>query len=711
VCVFSLAAIGAVALVSLLKIRALTLESSLDIGSAAAGCGSESLREQALLYTTELVESKSDTISMQFKEARNAVVLLKSYIEKIYRNKEEFRLVRVPSYREIPPGEVGMHWFPERGRIPNAQYVEDDLIRSGLLEETYLLGNLKWAPPLIMKNIPDISSIYITTESGQNIQYDGDAALKANAPVLLELRSRRWYKVHQGRNGIYISDLYSDFVGRGLVISITTPFSNEKGEFAGVVGIDFRIEKLDESIRKTVVGKSGYALLVDNEAGEDRSRSEIVSAPGLNEQNQNDVAAFLGTNANEILGEMKSRPSGSGRSTLRTAGRIMEVYVIWAPVKLTGWQLAYIVPDEDIVAPATALYNQITGMTALTVKRVEGLVLTAIVMSASLMLIIVFLTAWAARLIAVRLARPITALTGSVKKIGNGNLDYSSEIKTGDEIEELSLSFEHMTRELKSYIENLNRVTAEKERIGAELSVATRIQASMLPKIFPPFPNRWEFDLYGSMLPAKEVGGDFYDFFLIDKDTLAVLIADVSGKGVPAALFMVIAKTLIKNSAQYGLSPKEVFETVNNLLCANNDEGMFVTAFMGYLDIPTGKFTCVNAGHNPPLLGRDGDFDWIKIKRGLVLGGMEDMFYKEETMTLKPGDMVYLYTDGVTEALNPEEELFGESRLMEAANKCRDSSLKDFIFSIKKEIDAFAGGTEQADDITMLAMQYKGAEK
>jgi sigma-B regulation protein RsbU (phosphoserine phosphatase) len=138
---------------------------------------------------------------------------------------------------------------------------------------------------------------------------------------------------------------------------------------------------------------------------------------------------------------------------------------------------------------------------------------------------------------------------------------------------------------------------------------------------------------------------------------------------------------------------------------------MFVTAFMGYLDIPTGKFTCVNAGHNPPLLGRDGGFEWIKIKHGLVLGGMEDMFYKEETMTIKPGDMVYLYTDGVTEALNPEEELFGESRLMEAANKCGDSGLKDFIFSIKKDIDAFVRGAEQADDITMLVMQYKGTGK
>jgi len=173
---------------------------------------------------------------------------------------------------------------------------------------------------------------------------------------------------------------------------------------------------------------------------------------------------------------------------------------------------------------------------------------------------------------------------------------------------------------------------------------------------------------------------------------------------------MVIAKTLIKNNAQNGLSPKEVFDKVNNLLCANNKEGMFVTAFMGYLDIPSGSLTCVNAGHNPPLLLKDNQFQWIKIKRGLVLGGMEDMHYKEERLTLEKDEIIFLYTDGVTEALNPKNELFSEERLMDAANKSKCSCLKEFTVSMKAEIDAFACGAEQADDITMLAMLYKGSK-
>jgi sigma-B regulation protein RsbU (phosphoserine phosphatase) len=232
----------------------------------------------------------------------------------------------------------------------------------------------------------------------------------------------------------------------------------------------------------------------------------------------------------------------------------------------------------------------------------------------------------------------------------------------------------------------------------------------MLPRIFPAFPDREEFDVYASMLPAKEVGGDFYDFFLIEENKLVILIADVSGKGVPAALFMVIAKTLIKNNAQYGLSPQDVFTTVNNLLCINNEEGMFVTAFMGFLDIRTGKFSCVNAGHNPPLIRQGDRFEWLKIKGGLFLGGMENVSYKQEELKLKSGDMVYLYTDGITEAMNPQREQFTESRLLDAADLYKDCGLKEFAVSIKEKIDEFAEDAEQADDITMLVLKYKGVQ-
>lgn len=264
---------------------------------------------------------------------------------------------------------------------------------------------------------------------------------------------------------------------------------------------------------------------------------------------------------------------------------------------------------------------------------------------------------------------------------------------------------------LKETTEQSAREKAEKERISTELNIATQIQAGMLPCIFPAFPERLEFDIYASMQPAKEVGGDFYDFFLIDENTLALIIADVSGKGVPAALFMVIAKTLIKNNAQYGKSPKEVFETVNNLLYENNEAGMFVTAFLGYLDITSGKFTFVNAGHNPPILYSGEYYNWLKVKTGFVLAGMEDIYYEQSEITLKPEDELFLYTDGITEAVNNEKKLFGDKHLLETMNKYTNLSLKEFTMSLKQEIVGFAEGAEQADDITMLVLRYKGIKK
>ena len=280
-------------------------------------------------------------------------------------------------------------------------------------------------------------------------------------------------------------------------------------------------------------------------------------------------------------------------------------------------------------------------------------------------------------------------------------------IRTGDEVELLAEAIKTMELEINEYIQDLTTVTAEKERIGAELNVATQIQADMLPRIFPAFPERQEFEVYATMNPAKEVGGDFYDFFLVDDDHLAVVIADVSGKGVPAALFMVIAKTLIKNHAQNRETPGEVFTQTNAQLCEGNDAGLFVTAWMGVLEISTGKFVYVNAGHNPPLLKRaGGQYEWLKSRPGFVLAGMEGIRYRENTLELMPGDTLYLYTDGVTEATSSAQELYGEERLQAALNEASELPVSQLLPRIKNCIDTFVGDAEQFDDITMLGLQY-----
>ena len=291
------------------------------------------------------------------------------------------------------------------------------------------------------------------------------------------------------------------------------------------------------------------------------------------------------------------------------------------------------------------------------------------------------------------------------------NIDHFSKlnIHTGDEIENLCLAMTDMETELSEYEVNLTRITAEKERIGTELALATAIQASMLPHIFPPFPDRKEFDIYASMEPAREVGGDFYDFFLIDEDHLCTLIADVSGKGIPAALFMMISKTILQSCAMLGRSVAEILEKTNEALCTNNQVEMFVTVWLGVLEISTGKMIAANAGHEYPIIKHaDGNFELLKDRHGFVIGGMPETKYHEYSIDFKPGDKLFIYTDGITEATDKDMKMFGNDRLLTALNQSEDTSVKGLITNVRSAIGDFVQDAEQFDDLTMLCLEYNG---
>jgi sigma-B regulation protein RsbU (phosphoserine phosphatase) len=275
--------------------------------------------------------------------------------------------------------------------------------------------------------------------------------------------------------------------------------------------------------------------------------------------------------------------------------------------------------------------------------------------------------------------------------------------------QDTSLALNLMQLSFGRFIENLKKETETRERIKSELRIARDIQASMLPRVFP---QREEFDIFATMEPAKEVGGDFYDFFFIDKDKLCLLIGDVSGKGVPAALFMAITKALLKTEALRGLSPDEVLFRVNNILCPENQACMFATVFCIILDIQTGKIQFSNGGHNPPLIHTgNGDFEFISLPKGLVVGVMPDSKFESTSLTLKPNDAVFLYTDGVTEAMNPQDKLFSEQRLKSCLGQLSNNDMPTIIKGVKQEILAFAEGADQSDDITMIALKYKGKGK
>ena len=339
--------------------------------------------------------------------------------------------------------------------------------------------------------------------------------------------------------------------------------------------------------------------------------------------------------------------------------------------------------------------------------------------SIAIIAVMILMAALFTRYMKKRLVAPINDIASAAeqyvadKKGGAQVTDHFAmlNIRTGDEIENLSNTMADMERDLSEFEESLTKATAEKERIELELSLATRLQADMLPNVFPAFPDRRDFDIYASMVPAKEVGGDFYDFFFVDDDHLALVMADVSGKGVPAALFMMASKILVKNYCKAGYSPAAVLEAVNEQICSNNREELFVTVWLGIVDLRTGCVTAANAGHEYPILaGPDGKFEMIKDKHGFVIGGMAGMKYKEYELQLQPGSSIFLYTDGVVESTNLSNDLFGMERTLKTLNKAKDRTPQGILRAVDEAIATFVGTADQFDDITMLCFRYSGKD-
>ena len=313
--------------------------------------------------------------------------------------------------------------------------------------------------------------------------------------------------------------------------------------------------------------------------------------------------------------------------------------------------------------------------------------------------------------IASRITGPLNTITRRVASLGIRNRQFEMEkvYRTGDEIEVLAECFAKQSARTRLYIDQIKKVTAEKERIGAELDMASRIQASQLPRLFPPFPDRKEFSLFASMTPAKEVGGDFYDFFMIDDDHMGFVMADVSGKGVPAALLMMVSRVLIKSGLQNGKDPAETLESVNNQLCEGNEADFFVTVWCAVLEISTGKGIAANAGHEHPALRRAGGGYELQVYRHSVpVGTIKDIPFRQHAFQLNPGDSFFVYTDGVPEATNEQKALFGTQRMLAALNEDADALPEQILENVTQSINSFVDGAEQFDDITMLSFRYLG---
>jgi len=503
-------------------------------------------------------------------------------------------------------------------------------------------------------------------------------------------RKRPWYVKAAAAQAPVVSDLYMTFTGTGeksyQQIGASAPFYDAQGNFAGVVGLDYSNEDL-----YNFVSESGTSSFVVDEKGEVLFASNMI------------IKSFFADAAKKIVkGE-------SGVVPIELGGE--NFYLAYAPLPDVGWNFGMIVSEAEVFNSMQDTHNyflkQIIDLQNNMRPKYTNLNKIFVVILICLLFGLFLMSINLSR----RFVKPINELSDGVRDIASGNLDKKLNIKTGDEIEHLATCFNAMTDELKTYMENLQKETAERERIATELDVAKDIQNGMLPKDFP---NRADFELYATTTPAKEVGGDFYDFYFLDKTHLAVTVADVSGKGISAALFMVISKTILNNFAetfykQNGLAP--VVAAANEQLCANNEAMMFVTAFIGVLDLETGEFTYVNAGHNPPVIyhAQENHCDFMDVKKNFVMGPMDGIPFIEQKITLSKGDLIFIYTDGVTEALNVAEEEYLPDRLIKFMNEtdCR-ADLQTLLKNIRGDVSKHVGEAAQSDDITMFAVRFNG---
>lgn len=625
-------------------------------------------RMESNLYN--IAESKAKLAESEFDRYADEVTNFSDYIHGLYMEPDEYKA------REImPPDKAnGGVYSIQRGlRTEDVKY-ED------VQDEVKLLGNLEQVfRPVISADSEVITTIYAGTESGVMIAYDKDADSSAapdGGDIYIDYFDSNWYPMAKEAGGVIFTDVYDDYYGRGLMITCAAPFYDADNKFAGVVAMDMLISDLyDAVVTLDLEGEDSYAFIIDdmgNAISPDAAIKKVDDDPDLD-----------GTVKQQLMGD-QTGVSESDKG----------FYYAYAPINGVGWMFCIHVPETTVLAPARDMDKRIRAAIALFIAVFVIVMVVAILSSGKF---------------ASQLVDPILSLGDDAKVISGGDLDHRAKIHRNDEIGDLAENFNSMASNLKKYIEDLTAVTAEKERIGAELNVATQIQADMLPRIFPPFPERNEFDLYATMDPAKEVGGDFYDFFLIDDDHVGLVMADVSGKGVPAALFMVIAKTLIKNRALMGGSPSDVLSYANDQLCEGNDAELFVTVWMAILQISTGKGVAANAGHEHPVIRRaGGKFELVEYKHSPAVATMEGIRFREHEFELHPGDTLYVYTDGVPEATDSHDELFGTDRMLTALNRDPDAKAEVLLKNVREAIDGFVGDAPQFDDITMLGLNYYG---
>ena len=689
---------GTIYALSLRKVSSTLAASNHTLSETIGGQSSAYMTEQSKNRMLELAGEKAEIADEFFREFERGVMAAASVAGQIYDNPELYSPRSVPLPDPEKDGELTMQVLYS---------AQTDPADPKIAEELALIGNVQDVLMAVNASQENMVSLYVATESGFMVQADYIPAKKfddAGNLMPLEAKERPWYQGAKETGKPYFTPVTKDAHTPRLAIMCGVPvFSG--GRLMGVAGAGMYLDNMEALVRSVDLGDGGKACIINRRGQvlfstyDEGILAAAADAPDLRLSGDEALAGMAG-----------SAVSGETGVTLLTLDGAA-YYAAYAPMRTVGWSMVVFLAQEAVEAPTNAMIDSINMLTERAFRDASSYIRNAHVMLTMLLVIAVLIAIILSAALSNKIVRPIRLLTEEVASMQGDNLDFRWELDTGDETQMLASSFRSLTERMKEYIRENEAITAERERISTELSLATRIQVSMLPNIFPPFPDRSEFDIYASMEPAREVGGDFYDFFLIDENHLCLVIADVSGKGVPAALFMMISKIILQSCAMLGQSPAEILTRTNDAICANNDEEMFVTAWVGILELDTGLLTAANAGHEYPAVRHaDGRFELLKDRHGFVMGGFSGVTYEEYTLRLQPGSKLFLYTDGVPEAMGGEtgHEMFGFSRMLDALNRDPDAAPKELLQQVHSELGDFVKGAERFDDLTMLCVDYKG---
>lgn len=499
-----------------------------------------------------------------------------------------------------------------------------------------------------------------------------------------------WYQIPKETEKPSWSEPYFDEGGGDIpMVTFSAPLfrkNKRDNRFIGVVTADISLEWLDELVSDMRIYKTGYGFILS-------ANGTFIAHPVkswiMNETIFSIAEARSDVSLRQLGRQMIKGWSGFFKLSPGTLGK--QGYLFFAPIRYSDWSLGIFFPEEEMMAELNTLNRQMLLLAA------GGLLLLGLVV-------------W---LVARTITRPLSALTLAARQMATGNLTIAVPGQSsGGEIGVLASSFAYMKDSLNDHIRELLESTAAKERMASELGIARDIQMGLLPKIFPPFPDVPEFDLYALLQPAQEVGGDLYDFYRIDADRICFVVGDVSGKGVPASLFMAVTMTLMKMTAASGLAPNRILEEVNAQLSRDNNSCMFVTLFCGILHTGTGEIWYANGGHNPPVVLRSEEpASFLPGTDGTLLGAMDDVAFAMKRLVLAPGESLLLYSDGVTEAMNEGEELYSEERLLQVLTEIGQRSPEETVKAVMASVLSFAGSAPQADDITLMMVRFRGPEK